>query len=105
MSLEERFKKAIENNVLWLVKQCLDDGVDPTAYHNEAIRWAASNGHTEIVRLLLSDKRVDPTANHNQAIQLAACNGHTETVCLLLSDKRVRDKLSKEEKIKFQNMI
>jgi len=136
MSLEERFDKAIENNVLWLVKQCLDDGVDPTVNHNEAIQLAAGYGHTETVRLLLSDKRVDPSVNHNWAIRCAADNGHTEIVRLLLSDKRVdptdannlairwaasnghteivkellkdkrvRDKLSKEEKIKYKEYL
>ena len=35
-----------------------DQRVDPSAWRNYAILWAASNGHLEIVKLLLSDERV-----------------------------------------------
>ena len=51
---------------------------------------AAENGHIEIVKLLLNDKRVNPAANMDQAIGSAAANGHIEIVKLtLLADKRV----------------
>ena len=42
-----------------------DPRVDPSADNNYAIRWAAYNGHTEVVRLLLADPRVDPGAIAN----------------------------------------
>ena len=36
--------------------------VDPGVRDNYAIKWAAKNGHSEVVKLLLADKRVDPKA-------------------------------------------
>jgi ankyrin repeat protein len=72
-----------------LVKQILKSGVDPSAQDNCAIKWAARNGHTDVVRLLLGDSRVEPSANYNLAIRQAAQNGHTEVVELLLGDSRV----------------
>jgi ankyrin repeat protein len=56
---------------------------------NAALRYAAENGHIEIVSLLLSDSRVDPSARDNEALKYAARKGHTEVVKLLLSDSRV----------------
>jgi len=35
-----------------------DKRVDPTSMKNLAIKWAISNGHIEIVKLLLQDSRV-----------------------------------------------
>jgi len=66
-----------------------EEGVDPSADDNYAIRWAAQNGHLEVVKLLLKDKRVDPGAVDNAAIQWASRDGHLEIVKLLLEDKRV----------------
>ena len=41
---------------------------------------ASENGHTEVVRLLLTDPRVDPAAEDNCAIRYASRNGHTEVI-------------------------
>ena len=71
------------------VRVMIELGVDPSASDNWAIRWASKNGHLEVVRLLLGDKRVDPSASDNWAIRWASQNGHTEVVRLLLQDKRV----------------
>ncbi len=71
-----------------LVKQMLKSGVDPSAQDNYAIQLAAEYGHTEVVRLLLSDSRVNPSAQYNYAIKWAAYYGHTEVVKLLLGDPR-----------------
>ncbi|PRP75983.1 hypothetical protein PROFUN_01699 [Planoprotostelium fungivorum] len=46
-------------------------------------------GHSETVRLLLSNPRVDPSAANNDAIRKAAKRGHTEILQLLLTDPRV----------------
>jgi len=75
LPLSKRFLEAIDNNSLWLVKQCLEDGIDPSAGNNWAIRWAATS------------------------------DGNIEIVKELLKDKRVRDKLTNEEKIKYQKFI
>ena len=46
-------------------------------------KWASENGHLEIVKLLLKDKRVDPSARNNYAIQGASKGRYTEIVSLL----------------------
>ena len=84
------------------VKRLLNKGVDPSVKDNEAIRMASKNGHTDVVRLLLQDKRVDPIDDGNYAIRLASRNGYTEVVKLLLQDRRVKDTLSKEEIEKYK---
>jgi ankyrin repeat protein len=89
MSLEDQFKKAIENNQVWLVQRCIDNGVDPSVGNNCAIQWASYYGYLEVVKIILNDKRVDPTTNYNYAIQWASYNGHIEVVKILLNDHRV----------------
>jgi hypothetical protein len=41
---------------------------------NETFKNATKYGHTEVVKLLLDDKRVDPSANHNYAINRRAAD-------------------------------
>ena len=50
---------------------------------------ASQNGHYNVVKLLLEDKRINPADIDNWAIQLASLNGHYNVVKLLLEDKRV----------------
>jgi hypothetical protein len=40
-----------------------DERVDPSANDNYAIRFAAKNGHKEVVKILLADERIDPSAD------------------------------------------
>jgi len=54
-----------------------------------AIRKAAKNGHTEMVKFLLTDPKVNPSARSNSAIRNAALNGHLDIVKLLCADPRV----------------
>ena len=56
-----------------------ENGADITAQDDYAVRWAAKNGHLEIVRYLF-EKGADITAKNNYAVRLAACNGHLEVV-------------------------
>jgi ankyrin repeat protein len=76
--LTNEFGKATEDDLMnavsrtdnvELVKKILKSGVDPAARDNYAIKWAADNGHTEIVKLLLGDSRVDPAAKDNYAFR------------------------------------
>ena len=91
---------------LEVVKLLLTDKrVDPSDANNIAIIYASQYGHLEIVKLLLTDKRVDPNYNYNYAIRLASVNGHLEVVKLLLRDKRVYSSLSKEDRVKYSDMI
>lgn len=61
----------------------------PAEQDNLPIRWAAKNGHTKMVKLLLKDSRVDPTAKENMALKNAVRNGHLEIVKRLLADLRI----------------
>jgi hypothetical protein len=65
------------------------DDVDVARGDNAAFRWAAENGFTEEVEMLLLDTRVNPAACDNAAIKCAAGNGHLEVVKQLLHDMRV----------------
>ena len=47
-------------------------GVDAAAQDNLAIRWAARNGHLDVVEHLLTVPGVDAAARDNLAIRLAA---------------------------------
>ena len=84
--------KASESGCVWLVKELLASGrVYPKARGSWALRWAAANGHLEIIKLLLPVS--DPRANDSQALRGAAANGHLEIVKLLLpvSDPKAND--------------
>ena len=88
---------ASEIGCTWLVKELLREEllqsgrVDPKAYDSFALRYAAANGHLEVVKILLPVS--DPRANGSQALQWAAENGHLEIVKLLLpvSDPKAND--------------
>ena len=69
---------------LGLTKAFLDAGVDVHAGDNYAIRLAACNGHTEVVKLLLN-AGADVHADSDYAIRWAAERGHVEVVKLLLN--------------------
>jgi hypothetical protein len=84
------FLNAAECGNLAVVELLLQNArVDPSAYDNYAVRWAAHEGHLAVVRRLLQDARVDPSANDNHAIGWAAQNGHLAVVERLLQDPRV----------------
>jgi hypothetical protein len=84
----EKFIQAAENDDLINVKEALKNGADPRVKDNWAIRVASSNGHADIVEVLLQDGRADPTAYDNDAIQWASSHGHADVVKLLLQDGR-----------------
>ena len=64
------------------MKLLLDRGADIHAWNDQALYWAAWNGHPETVKLLL-DRGAKFMLNDN-ALYSAAKYGHTETVKLLL---------------------
>ena len=96
MSLEERFDKAIENNVLWLVKQCLNDGVGPTVDDNTAIIRACQYGFVDIVKLLLYDSRIllDDDRAITYALFHASKYGNIEIIKEFLKHERFLELLS-----------
>ena len=63
-------------------------GVNPAAINNCAFRFAAGDGHSDVVQLLIDlplERGVDPVADNNYAVRYAAKNGHTGVVQLLLA--------------------
>ena len=58
-------------------------------YKTFTLKWAAANGHVDVIQTLLQDFRVDPSVDNNYAIRFASRKGHTEVVQLLLQDSRV----------------
>jgi ankyrin repeat protein len=64
-------------------------GFNPSMNDNYPIRRASELGSTNIVQILLQDKRVDPSEPNNYAIRWASSNGHLEVIKLLLQDERV----------------
>jgi len=81
--------KGCEYDMLWLVKQSLKEGVDPSVNFNIAIETACESGSEEVVEFLLNDERVDPTIHKNSCVYLSSINGHVNILKLLLKDKRV----------------
>jgi hypothetical protein len=88
-TLEQKFNKAIENNISWLVEMCIEEGIDPSKNNNWALRTSISNGSLETVKIILKDERVDPSLYYNFCFQKAVNAGHIEIVKFLLEDKRV----------------
>ena len=65
------------------VKLLLDAGANVHAENDQALRWAASDGHTDTVKLLL-DAGANVHACDDDALRLAAFDSYTDTVKLLL---------------------
>ena len=61
-----------------VIKRLIKEGADPRVCDNEALIWAAENGHTEVVRLLIPVS--DPKACDNEAPRWATEYEHTEVV-------------------------
>ena len=57
--------------------------MNPGAHDNCTIKWAAHNGHVDVVRYLCelpADRGVNPAAQDNYAIRWAALNDHVGVV-------------------------
>ena len=89
MSPWDKFQLAVENNIVWLFKEALEEGVHPWHQDNWAIRWASGAGFDEIVKILLEYPEVDPTVRSNETIYQAVWNDHINTVKILLEDGRI----------------
>ena len=65
-----------------------------------ALTAAATNGHTEVLEVLLADGRVDPNkgdGNGESALICAASVGELESAALLLTDERVNPNMVDDE--------
>ena len=75
---------AAENGNTETVKLLLDRGANIHALDDDALRWAAKNGHTDTVKVLLN-RGANLHAFNDNALYWAAMNGYTETVKVLLA--------------------
>ncbi len=71
-----------------IVKFLLQSGMDPSYDNNLILCSAAENGHTEVVKILLADKRVNPFDRVNGAMYSAIVNGHEDIVHIFMLDPR-----------------
>jgi hypothetical protein len=73
----------------WLSELIINPLVDPSARDDEALRNACTNGHTDCVRLLLSDERCNPGVLDNYCLIWAASCGFDEIVRMLVDHSKV----------------
>jgi ankyrin repeat protein len=73
-----------KDKMVYIVNNTNNERIYPYIFEH-----SCNNGYTDVVELLLQDKRVDPSVRNNYAIRWASKYGHTDVVELLLQDKRV----------------
>jgi hypothetical protein len=90
------WKFAIKNNSPHVIEFLMnrsqfrwDDSFDPASHYNNLIRNACTDGHTEIVKILLMDSRVDPRYSVDDCLERASVSGHADVVKILLTDNRI----------------
>ena len=84
MTSTQHLIQAVENNEVEVVSRLLHSGTDPNGENGLPLFWAAREGHTQVVRLLLqAGANPDPNAK-GYALFWAAREGHTQVVRLLL---------------------
>ena len=95
---------ASEHGLLEVLLLLLEDPKVDTIGHNISFAIASQQGHTHIVKKLLSNKIIDPTFGKNRAITSAINNEHNEVTYLLWSIASIKDTLEKDN-IKSYNKI
>lgn len=63
---------------------------------NTSLHYAAQNGHTEIIKLLLNVEGIDANCSDrkgNTPLHLAAQNGHKDAIIILLDFKGIKPTL------------
>jgi ankyrin repeat protein len=70
---------AAQNGHLDVIKYLHENGADITAENNQAVSWAARKGYLDVVKYL-HEQGADITAQKNYALHLAAANGHLDIV-------------------------
>jgi ankyrin repeat protein len=91
MTKQLDLKKAIKKNDIEAVILLLSNAdLNPSYNDNEGIKIAAQYGYTEIVKLLLEDKRITNLDKNSSGdpIGFACLHGHLEVVKLLINDPR-----------------
>lgn len=84
----DQFKLACTQGIVWLVKKLIEEkNVNPDDY-NFGLLWASQEGHSEVVKYLLSLPETDPTDLDSVCIRSAVYYQHKDVVKLLLKDGR-----------------
>jgi len=68
-----------------IIQKLIDEGANVHAVDDEALRWAANNGHLEVVKILL-ENGADVHAGNDFALRWASYKGHLEVVEILLEN-------------------
>lgn len=89
LSPSEKIVKGAQYDIMWLFKNGIDEGGDPSTQDSWALSHAVSNNNIDMVKILLNDKRTDPTPISNFALRIAAGEGFVEIFNMLMNDDRV----------------
>jgi hypothetical protein len=89
LGIRDLYETAIENNNENFVQILMDKSSDNSTIYNTVITYAAKYGRTNIMNLLLKDKRVHLDANIYNDLVTAIQGGFEETVKILLADSRI----------------
>ena len=103
MDINKEKLRFVLNDLKWSnlsyedIKGSLDE-YSNTKFSHTHLEWAAPNGYTNVVRLLLEDGRTDPTSSANYPLR------HTkkdEIRMLLLQDERVENTIESDLKVRI----
>jgi putative nucleotidyltransferase with HDIG domain len=87
--LDRELVDAVESGSLNKVKECIKYGADIHVWNDYPLRFAVAEGHFDIVKYLLSDKREDKADIHTvepYALREALENGHFDIIEYLLDN-------------------
>ena len=79
-----------------IVNLLLNDKRIMPNHKNFPLLLSSTNGHIEVVKLLLEDNRVDPSIDRNFVIQKALESNQYDIIGLLWNDQRVKKTLQKD---------
>ena len=81
--MHKEFIDACQDGNVEFVRMSLANSNLHSDYNSLCLQIAAEKGHSEIVKILLTDSRFDPVTGGNYAIKMASFNGHFEIVKIL----------------------
>ena len=79
------FFSAANSGDIFVLKKCLDDGIDIHSFDDLALRLATKNNHTKAILFLLS-RGANVQAVYDEELLHASLEGKTITVKVLLED-------------------
>lgn len=95
---DEKIIQGCKYNIIWLIKQGLDEGGDPTYRTYESFEYAIVFDNYESIEFLLNNISSDINigTNENYLIWVAVHNESIDIIKLLLNDKNVLKKSIKD---------